>query len=155
MLYYDDELPNDSERLSSYNNLPKKPKWLLLRSSAFLRFLYWTEFSPPSFKVCGLQMTINLVLVLIHISSRHYNLNFAHHFVIHWLFPNGANKNEHQESYQRETIPDKFVFFFSKLVRQKKSIGWAKYVNVCEWDMCWRNFCNFPWWLKMWKVGQK
>ena len=25
---------------------------------------------------------------------------------------------------------------------------------VCEWDMCWRNFYNFPWWLKMWKVGQ-
>ena len=35
-------------------------------------------------------------------------------------------------------------YFFSKLVRQKNSIGWAKYVHVCEWDMCWRNFCNFP-----------
>ena len=39
-------------------------------------------------------------------------------------------------------------YFFSKLVREKNSIGWAKYVYVCEWDMCWRNFCNFPWWLK-------
>ena len=33
-------------------------------------------------------------------------------------------------------------YFFSKLVRQKKSIGWVKYVYVCVWDMCWRNFCN-------------
>ena len=33
--------------------------------------------------------------------------------------------------------------FFVKLVRQKKSIGWSKYMYVCEWDMCWRNFCNF------------
>ena len=36
----------------------------------------------------------------------------AHHFVIYWLFQNGVNKNQHQESYQRETMPDKFVFFF-------------------------------------------
>ena len=35
------------------------------------------------------------------------------------------------------------AYFLSKLLRQKKSIGWAKYVFVCEWDMCWRNFCNF------------
>ena len=49
-------------------------------------------------------MTINLALG--------FNLNFAYHFVIYWLFQNGANKNQHQESYQRETIPDKFVFFF-------------------------------------------
>ena len=62
--------------------------------------------------------------------------------LFYWLFQNGANKNQHQVSYQRETIPDKFVFF-SKLVRQKKSIGWAKYMYVCEWDMLWRIFCNF------------
>ena len=29
----------------------------------FLRFLYFTESSPPSFKVRGLQMTINLALL--------------------------------------------------------------------------------------------
>ena len=29
----------------------------------FLRFLYWTESSTPSFKVRDLQMTINLALV--------------------------------------------------------------------------------------------
>ena len=63
MLHLDKELPNDSGRLSSYNNFAdKKAKWLLLRSSAFLRFLYLTESSPPSFKVRGLQMTINLAL---------------------------------------------------------------------------------------------
>ena len=28
------------------------------------------------------------------------------------LFQNGANKNQHQESHKRETIPDKFVLFF-------------------------------------------
>ena len=72
--------------------------------------------------------------------SRHSNLNFAHHFVIYWLFQNSANKNQHQNSYQRETVSDKFVVFFK---RHKKSIGWAKYVYVCEWDMCWINFCNF------------
>ena len=80
---------------------------------------------------------------VLNASSRHYsNLNFARHFVIYWLFQNGTNKNQHQDSYQRETVSDKFVFF-SKLIRQKKSIGWAKYVYACEWDMCWRNFCNF------------
>ena len=37
----------------------------------------------------------------------------------------------------------------------KKSIGWAKYAYVCEWDMCWRNFCNFPWWLEAVKSRSK
>ena len=35
------------------------------------------------------------------------------------------------------------LYFFKKLVRQKKSIGWAKYMYVCERDVCCRNFCNF------------
>ena len=43
----------------------------------------------------------------------------------------------------KRSLPDKFVFFFSKLVKAKKPIGWAKYMYVCEWDMCWSNFCNF------------
>ena len=46
-------------------------------------------------------------------------------------------------------------YFFSKLVRQKKTIGWAKNVYVCVWDMCWRNFCNFPWWLENVKSRSK
>ena len=65
-------------------------------------------------------MTINLALVYVHISSRHSNLNFAHQFVIYWLFQNGSNKNQYQDSYQRETIPDKFVFFFFKISKEKK-----------------------------------
>ena len=32
------------------------------KKRCFLRFLYLTESSPPSFKVRGLQMTINLAL---------------------------------------------------------------------------------------------
>ena len=98
--------------------LPIKSKMIAAKKRCFLRFLYFTASSPPSFKVRGLQMTMNLALVWVHISSRHSNVNFAHHFVIYWLFQNGANKNQHQDSYQRETISDKFVFF-SKLARQK------------------------------------
>ena len=33
------------------------------RKQCFLLFLYFTEFSPPSFKVRGLQMTMNFSLV--------------------------------------------------------------------------------------------
>ena len=41
MLYKEKELPKDSGRPLSYNSFTdKKQKWLLLRSSAFLRFLY-------------------------------------------------------------------------------------------------------------------
>ena len=83
------------------------------KKQCFLRFLYCTEPSPPSFKVRGLQMTINV----------------ANHFVIFGLFQNGANKNHHQDSNQRETIPDKFVFFpklvskANKKKKKKKKIG--------------------------------
>ena len=103
-------------------------------------------------------ISVFLNLHLRHSKSevyKHSNLNFAHHFVIYWLFQNGANKNQHQDLYQRETVCDKFVFFFSKLVRQKNSVRWDKYAYVCEWDMCWRNFCNFPWWLKNVKSRSK
>ena len=63
--------------------LPIKSKIAAAKKQCFLRFLYLTESSPPSFKVRGLQMTIHLALVTIHISSRHSNLNFAHNFVIY------------------------------------------------------------------------
>ena len=53
--------------------------------SSNIRFLWFLQ-------VRGLQMTINLTLVWTHISSRHSNLNFAHHFAIYWLFQNGANR---------------------------------------------------------------
>ena len=40
-----------------------------------------------------------------------------------------------------------FFFFFQNLVRQKKSIGWAKYMYVSE--ICAEGiFVTFPWWLK-------
>ena len=63
--------------------LPIKSKMAAAKKLRVLRFLYFTESSPPSFKVRGLQMTMNLVLVYVHISSRHSNLNFAHHFDIY------------------------------------------------------------------------
>ena len=40
-----------------------KSKMAAARKGCFLRFLYFTESSPPSFKVRGLQMTINLALM--------------------------------------------------------------------------------------------
>ena len=63
--------------------LPIKCKMAAVKKWCFLRFLYFTESSPPSFKVRGLQMTMNFSLVYVHISSRYSNLNFAHHFVIY------------------------------------------------------------------------
>ena len=114
-----------------------------------------TESSSPSFKVRGLQMIINLALVWVHICSIHSNLNFAHHFVIYWLFQNGANKNKHQDSYQRETVPDKFVFFFSKLVRQTQSIG-EQNTRMYVSEICAEGiFVTFPWWLKNVKSRSK
>ena len=86
---------------------------------------------------------------------RHSNLNFAHHFAIHWLIQIDENKNQHQELHQRETIHDNFAFF-AKTERQKKSIGWAKYVYVCKWDMCKGIFVSLPpWWLENVKSGSK
>ena len=43
--------------------LPIKSKMAAAKKQCFLRFLYLIESSPPSFKVQGLQMTINLALV--------------------------------------------------------------------------------------------
>ena len=42
--------------------LPIKSKMAAAKKRCFLRFLYFTESSPPSFKVRGLQMTMNLAL---------------------------------------------------------------------------------------------
>ena len=40
-------------------------------------------------------------------------------------------------------------YFFSKLVRQNKSIGWAKYVYVHVFEICAEGiFETFPWWLE-------
>ena len=40
-----------------------KSKMAAAKKQCFLRFLYITESSPPSFKVQGLQMTISFTLV--------------------------------------------------------------------------------------------
>ena len=50
--------------------LPIKSKMAAAKKRCFLRFLYFTESSPPSFKVRGLQMTMNLAF-----SRRHSKLN--------------------------------------------------------------------------------
>ena len=42
---------------------PIKSKMDAAKKRCFLRFLYFTESSPPSLKVRGLQMTMNLALV--------------------------------------------------------------------------------------------
>ena len=48
------------------------------------------------------------------------------------------------------------LYFFFKVSKAKRSIGWAKYVYACEWDICWRNFLwTFPWWLKNVKSRSK
>ena len=43
--------------------LPIKSKMAAAKKWCFLRFLYFTESSPPSFKVPGEQVTMNLALV--------------------------------------------------------------------------------------------
>ena len=43
--------------------LPIKSKMAAAKRRCFLPFSYLSESSPPSFKVRGLQMTINLALV--------------------------------------------------------------------------------------------
>ena len=43
--------------------LPIKSEMAAAKKRRFLRFLYFTESSPPSFKVRDLQMTMNLALV--------------------------------------------------------------------------------------------
>ena len=63
------ELANDSGRPLKYNIL--------------CFFCIELSLRLPSFNVQGLHMTINSALVLINISIRHSNLNFAQHFVIY------------------------------------------------------------------------
>ena len=43
--------------------LPIKSKIAAAKKQCFLRFLYLTESSPPSFKVRGFQMTMDLALM--------------------------------------------------------------------------------------------
>ena len=137
------ELPSDSGRSLSYN-LPIRSKMAAIKKQCFFfLFVFCIELNihlPPS-KVRGLQMTINFALVLINVCSRQSNLNFAYRFVIYWLLQNAAKKNQ-LRSHTKEK-PYMINSYFANLVRQKRSIVWAKYVYVCKWDMCWRNFYVF------------
>ena len=81
-----------------------------------LRFQYWTETSLTVIQ--SLQMTIHFALVYINISSRHSNLNFAHHFVIYWLLQM-ARKRINTRSHATEKPYMKKFVFFAKLVSQK------------------------------------
>ena len=63
----------------------------------------------------------------MNIESKNCSSNYAHHFVIHWLLKNGVNMNQHQDSYQRETIYDK-LYFFAKLEWQLPSLD-LKYLS--------------------------
>ena len=57
--------------------------------------------------------------------------------------------NTRNNTKEKPYLINSYFFKIGKAKKkEKKSIGWAKYVYLCEWDTCWRNFCNFPWWLK-------
>ena len=63
--------------------------------------------------------------MLVHISSRHSKIKFCSStfcYLARPLFENGANKNQHQDLYQRETVPDKFCIFF-KISKAKKVVN--------------------------------
>ena len=70
------------------------------------------------------------------------------------MFQNGANKNQHQDSYQREAIPDKFVFVFkiSKAKSQKGEQNTYMYVSEKGAEGI---FVTFPLWLKNVKSRSK
>ena len=86
----------------------------------------------PSFKVRGLQMTLDFPLVQINIGSRHSDLNsfkiqfiqnlfqFCSPFCYLSIALKWREKESTQKSHQRETIHDKFAIF-AKLERQKKA----------------------------------
>ena len=59
MLDQEKELPNDSGRPLSYNNIitHKKAKCLLLKKQCFLHFLYWIESSPTIILMPGVYST--------------------------------------------------------------------------------------------------
>ena len=138
------ELPNDSGRPLSYNNFTdKKTKWLLKKQCFFFVCVFCIELSLhlSSFKVRDLQ---------INNSSRHSNLQFACHFVIFWLLQNGAKKNQHQESHQRETVHDKFVMQFLQNWLGKK-VNRVSKIRVCMYvsEICVRGiFVSLSLWLE-------
>ena len=63
MLHEDKELPMTQGGYQVVEISPIKSKMAAAKKRYFLRFLYFTESSPHSFKIRGLQMTMNLALV--------------------------------------------------------------------------------------------
>ena len=66
-----------------------------------------------------------------------------------------ARKRINTRNHTKEKLYLINLYFFQNWKGKKKSVGWAKCMYVCEWDMCWMNFCNFPWWLKNVKSRSK
>ena len=98
------------------------------------RIQIWSTFRMRTmiWGFCRLWISWSSHIISSRHSPGHSNLNFAHHFVIYWLFQNGANKNQHQDSYEhdeRETYLINSYFLQNWFTRQKKSIGWAKYID--------------------------
>ena len=68
----------------------------------------------------------------MNISNRNSNSNFANHIVIHWSLLKASMESLHKISHQRETICDKVMIFFAKLVWRCKSQDWAKFELQCQ-----------------------
>ena len=139
------------KRASKRLKEPIKRKMAAAKKQCFLRFLYWTESSPTIIQIRGLQTNINFALVWINISSRHFNLKFAHHFIMYWLLQNGANKNQHQKLHQRETIHDRLVFLGGLFSGDRKmwKVGPKYFFHFdmpfkCHFDMPFK--CHFYIW---------
>ena len=88
----------------------------------------------------------------MNISSRHSKC--THHIVIHWSLIKVQIEIIQNDSHQRETICDKFIFF-TKLVRQWKSKEWAKFELECLFvclffsDSFWRNNIFVRYWIRL------
>ena len=81
----------------------------------------------------------------MNISSRHSNSNFAHHFVIYWLLQTGANKNQNQDKYQRETMYNELYFMQNWWGKKVKRGELNTYIYVNGLSYVLRDFlCIFP-----------
>ena len=84
----------------------------------FVGFLYWTESSPT---VIQSQRFTNDYKFCISVNKYIVNSSTWILLTILFLAPKwrGLKKNQHQESHQRETMHDKFVFFLCKIGKTK------------------------------------
>ena len=141
--------PTVSENIKSYQYLRGKGDFrytLGIQENAIFTCIYFrsgnatNQSTCPEFDACLMHsallasgigriqsITINLALVYVHISSRHSNFKFAHHFFYLLIVPNGANKNQHQDSYQRETAINLYFFKIGKA----KKVNTVSKIRVC------------------------